>query len=255
MNRGQFAYQVGRLARSNYDILFLALAARLGTHSFQRFSEAQDISDLGDVSLGTILGVSATISALYAIYGGAARLLSQYHSWKINRNADDYPLEFAESVVIDDKDGLNFLLDKTHASGKTRWGTFLKAHDDNGRAVIDDISDIEECRKQGLITQGKRGGSNLELFKGRDMGYDGYHHYHRDISPKLLGASNYAIELHDGISPDNWINLLTFNVPEGPEIIGFNRRCVYIPMGPSKQELIPATPKRIKAYLGLRDFL
>ncbi len=248
MNREQFAYRLGRLGRSNYDVASLIAAAVLGADSVIRFSRAENISDLGDVGQGAILGATGLLLGAFAVYGGASRFVSMYHSRQISMNEDDYPLEHAGRVVIDDHDGLGFLLDKTAEKGMAGWGTFLRVRDDHGDAVVDKIFDIGQMREEGLITEGRKGNLRLETFKAKESGYNGCHQYRGSVCPEWFGAANYAVKLDDRICPDDWMNLSTFNVRNGPEIIAFNRDTVYLPAS-NKREFFPATPRRIKAYL------
>lgn len=59
----------------------------------------------------------------------------------------------------------------------------------------------------------------INVLRVDEEGYKGYHHYHPDFGPRWFGAINFSVGLNDRFKPLNWINLLTFNLPEGPEIV------------------------------------
>jgi len=122
-------------------------------------------------------------------------------------------------------------------------------YDVKGRAVVDDILDIPWGKKLGLIGEGTRTSMKLEIPRADKEGYKGSHHYHPNLGPRWFGAIDFSVGLNDRYKPEDWINLLTFNLPESPEIVGFNRQYTYIPTDKSKRELIRATPRQIMEYL------
>lgn len=80
-------------------------------------------------------------------------------------------------------------------------------------------------------------------------GYQGYQHYHPSFG-SWAEAMNFQIGAADRSMTMNCINFLTFNMPEGPEIIAFNASHTYIPTDETKNELVLATPKDVLRYLG-----
>jgi len=242
MNKKQVAYQVGRAFYNNYDVMFLAMATKFGYDSVDNFMNSQ-------IPLGIFNGVMSLYAGFRGVIGGAARGLSYHELKNIKANREQYPLEHAEKVIIDDLEGLEFLLSKTHDGESREWGTLLHAHDDNGRAVVYDILDIPIGKEQGLIGEGTRTSMNLEISRANEEGYKGFHHYHPDVGPRWFGGRNFSVGLNDRFKPEDWINLLTFNLPEGPEIVGFNRQHTYISTDASRRELVKATPRQIMEYL------
>ncbi|MBI4454130.1 hypothetical protein HY636_05800 [Candidatus Woesearchaeota archaeon] len=242
MNKKQVAYQIGRIMYNNPDVILLSLAAGWGYYSIQCFLNS-------NIGLGIWEGVFSLYAGFQGLRYGAVRRLSYSRLKKIRADRESYPLEHTDRVIIDDIKGLEFLLSKTHQGEKKEWGTFLKAHDDKGRAVIYDFLDIQRGKERGLIGEGTRTSINLNIMKANEEGYNGYHHYHPRIGPRWFNATDFSIGQYDKCKPKNWINLLTFNMPEGPEIIGFNSQYVYIPTDKSKRELVKATPREIMEYL------
>ncbi len=175
------------------------------------------------------------------------KLYSLIRNYEIKTNKSKYPLENSKGVIIDDSNGLEMLLNKTAKKEDLEWGTLLNAYDDKGRAVIYNISDSKVLKNFKI--PGKELSSKNEMYfnitKANELGYNGCHHYH----PGNDEGYNFAINNFDRLSVLNWINLLTFNMPEGPEIIGYNNGFVYIPKDKTKKELLLASPKKIMEYL------
>jgi hypothetical protein len=242
MNRKQVAYQIGRAVYNNYDVMFLAMAAKCGYDSVDHFMNSQ-------IPMGIFNGAMSLFTGFLGLTGIAARGVSYLELKKIKTDRDQYPLEHSERVIIDDSDGLELLLSKTHDGESKEWGTLLKAHDDKGRAVVDDVLDIPLGKELGLIGEGTQNFMSLEILRADGEGYKGYQHYHPDVGPRWFGARNFSVGLNDRFKPEDWINLLTFNLPEGPEIVGFNRQHTYIPTDTSRKELVRATPRQIMKYL------
>lgn len=242
MNKKQAAYQIGRVLYNYPDVMFLGMSIQFGYNSVHHFLNSQ-------IELGAIGGVMSLYTGFYGFLGGAARGLSYVQLNKINAEKELYPLEYSDRILIDDAEGLEFLLSKTGDGEKQEWGTVLKVYDDKEMAVVYDILDIPIAKGLGLIGEETRTSITLDLTKADEGGYKGYHHYHPDVGPRWFGARNYAIGLNDRYQPNNWINLLTFNLPEGPEVVGFNLQHTYIPTDNSRRELVRATPKQIMEYL------
>ncbi len=255
MNGEQIAYQIGRAIKSNYDAASLLLATGFGARAVQSFCGVNGPSDDYRIIGGSLFFALSGAVAFYGLRGGLSRLVSAIESGRIKEKPADYPLEHAERIIIEDKDGLGEILERTRKGGNSEWGTLLKAYGDGGVAVVYDILDIERGKKEGLIREEKRNRLEMDILGARDMGYSGCHHYHRDIGPSWFAARNYAIDLHDRVKPEDWINLLSFNLSDGPEIIGFNRSNVYISPGKDKKDLFRATPREINAHLCIRTSL
>lgn len=242
MNKNQADYYFGRLVRSNIDLVHLL---QLGGASIAML-RLSDFPTNYDYLTAALLA-----SKIIAIYAGSQLLdaipsrISVYKKTKeIKKNKEKYPLEHAEKIIFEDKQGLEMLLERTARKEKTEWGTFLKAHEDNGTAVIDEILDIEEGKRIGLIGKGTRflAGIDSDKAKGR---YNGSHHYHCQTE-----SATFGINLYEKNSPENWINLITFNVDGEPEIVGYNTLYTYIPKNKiKKDELVKANPKMIMEYL------
>lgn len=243
MNRYQWIYQLGRGVHHNADFIFLSFSGfflynsgNFLYNSGNIFSTTGSLIDLTSNLLNLSFG---TLSLIYGI--GYCKNKDEVVNKKSSQNL--------KNVVIEDKKGLEILIEKTGKKEKKEWGTLLKAYNDNERAVIYQILDIEKSRKLRLIT--KERGYSLELDKKNSeiMGFNGYHHYHPRILFKSLSSINFSINYNDRVVPDNWINLLSFNMPYGPEIIAFNRDSIFMPIDSSKKEFIRASPKNIMSYL------
>ena len=168
---------------------------------------------------------------------------------KIVENKDEFfPLENAERIIIDDSNGLEYLLEKTRKNEIKEWGAVLKTCPDKEKAVIYEILDFEKSKSREFIKKTTKNSLRLDMTKIIQEGYNGLHHYHPAIKG-FTGAENFAVSLADKCGSNYWINLLTFNLEENPEIIGFNHRFVYIPSTTDKKELIKATPEQILEYL------
>lgn len=250
MNKKQFAYQFGRGFYNNADTFFVGMTGGLGYTSIEQFTQGNSIA-------GTFFGVASAYAGFYAFLCGTARYLLHKEDKPLQEQKEKYPFESAESIVIDDKKGLEHLLQVTAMNGisdllgmKKEWGTVLKAHPEpSKRVVIDDLLEPQTAKELGFVGEGKK--TSLRLFPNKiiDAGYNGYQHYHPMSVGRWFGARNFSISQIDRYSPAGWINLLTFNMPEGPEIVGFNRNYTYIPTDRSKRQLVRATPKQIMKYL------
>lgn len=242
MNKKQVAFQIGRAFNNNYDVVLLAIAAKFGYDSVENFLNSQ-------IPMSIFNGFASLSLASFGLKGGGARVFSYLESKEIRANRESYPLEHSERVIIDDASGLESLLSKTHDGETKEWGTFLKAHDDRGRAVIYDVLDVRLGRELGLIGKGTKSSLYLEIERANTEGYKGYQHYHINVGPRWFGAINFSVGPVDRFKPKDWINLLTFNLPECPEIVGFNREHTYIPTDKTKRQLVRANPRQIMEYL------
>lgn len=247
MNQNQAAYQAGRVIMNNPDVISLAGTVALGYQSVTYFQQSPLI--LGMLG-GTIIGAMGIGMGYYCLKFAALRTFSYLDLKKINPKREAYPLGHSERIIIDDAEGLEFLLSKTKEREEIEWGTLLKVHDNKDRAIVDEILDISKGKELGLIGEGTESSMRLKVNRANNEGYNGCHHYHPEVISQKVGAMNFSISPIDRYKPLNWINLLTFNLPTGPEIVGFNRQYTYIPIDRSKRELVRATPKQIMEYLG-----
>ncbi len=249
MNRTQGAYLCGRGIVNYYDIFGFAVAATVGYNSLEgleRVITTQGVTEGDKIQVALEAGIALSLG-FYVLSYGRARLALYSQNVK---NKKAYPLEHAERIFIEDREGLEFLLEETAAHKTNEWGTLLNAYKERGRTIIYEIAEPHICKQEGFIGEGTRSSLPFDFIRANEAGYKGYHHYHPNrVGPPWFGAANFAISFFDKIQPKNWINLLTFNMPEGPEIVGFNRQYTYIPVDASKRKLMRATPKQIMEYL------
>ena len=173
----------------------------------------------------------------------------QYPNLTLIRDTGFYPLQHSDRIIVQDTTGLEKLLERTRQGNNHEWGTFLRVYDKELCAVVHDICDIDLAHNVGLIADETSDSARININKAEEMGYNGGRHFHPDFGPRWFGAHNFAVGLFDKFRPRSWVNLLTFNMPEGPEIIGFNMQYTYIPSDSTKRELVRATPVQIMKYL------
>ncbi len=166
------------------------------------------------------------------------------------RNRGLFPLEFAERICIEDRKGLEHLLERTAQGEKYEWGTIFKACSykdvkDKNAAVIYQIMDSRDAELQGFVSGKQKKRLQIDTLKLEAAGYNGRHHYH-----PTYNACNYSINAGDRNFLFDGLQLLTFSLPEGPEVIGFNHQFTYIPSDKTKRELLKANYKQIMEYLG-----
>ena len=173
----------------------------------------------------------------------------QYHDVMKALPKEQYSFEYAKQVRIEDVHGLEMLLEKTRQNEVLEWGTVFNVFDDHGVPVVHQIVDPEEAVQRGIVI-GRSSGSIL--FSNVAMKpYGGYQHYHPNHSKFLQFCCgfHYRVSFVDRCKFPNWINLLTFNLPEGPEMIAFNRKFTYVPTNASKTVFVRATASQIMEYL------
>lgn len=244
MNLKQLSYQYGRLKNSvphviypTYTAICLAYLKDWGPN----FIRSHSMEDFVPAAVLTFFGI---------LYGGVSvsSIVAKRRLSKFKKNENLYP-ESEKSIILDDKQGLEMLLEKTAKSKRREWATVLNVHEDKSRSVIYEIIDPESAKDMKLVGSvlKKILWMNSKLIK--EKGYGGTHHYHPNKIIKSRGAEHFAINLNDRGINIGLTNLLTFNLPEGPEIIGYDALNTYIPSDKSKQELVRATPKQIMEYL------
>lgn len=244
MNLKQLAYQYGRLKNSNPHIICPALT---GISSF--FLGESGIRLIRSGSIENF--VPPLMFTFLSVYYSSLSVLSIKAKGKLNKIKKDK--EFCSgddgSIILDDRQGLEMLLEKTAKSKRREWGTVLNVHKDKNRAVINKILTPESAKGIGLIKviSNKMLWINHKLME--EKGYRGMHHYHTNKFFRSCGAVHYAINLVDRAGSIGLTNLLTFNLPGGPEIIGYDPLYTYIPADKSKQTLVKAAPEDIMNYL------
>lgn len=252
MNKKQIAYQVGRFLSNFYDIIFFTGAgfcAYASAHFFLKVQDIRDLNSIRDIAYGIMSGIAAVHFGYWSLLGLSGRYGLYSEAEGIITNKENYPFEYVNSVIFEDYEGLELLLEKTREGEREEWGTFLKAYEDEGKAYIYEILDVKEAKRSGLFTKGVSDRVYLEIHQAAEEGYQGVHHYHPPDRPIWLGAMNFAVGINDRFKMPNWINLITFNLTEGPEIIAYNRQHTYILKDKLKRELVLATPKQIMEYL------
>lgn len=179
---------------------------------------------------------------LYGGYFGLGRLCAPYLR---SQRTSNHLLDTSE-IVFKDLNGLEGLLDRTWQGGSKEWGTVHKAHNENEKAVIHSILNPEDAIEAGAIRSANKSTVICNPARIKELGYNGLHHFHPGG-----GSMNFSVNLIDRAKPAEWINLLTFNMPYGPEIIGFNLNHTYIPAKrEDKTRLIRAKRRDIWRYLG-----
>ncbi|MBS3107462.1 hypothetical protein J4468_00965 [Candidatus Woesearchaeota archaeon] len=165
----------------------------------------------------------------------------------IQKYKEECRYEFAEYVQITDLFGLEGILQKTAEKSKIEWGTLLQEQSFKHYVQINNILDIGTGKKLGLIGEGFR--STVKLFPCRGK-YQGICHFHPEDIALFLGAANFAVSARDRlVFKKDSINLLSFNMTYGPEIIAYNRQFTYIPANKDKTLLMKAGFREVITYL------
>lgn len=170
---------------------------------------------------------------------------------EIFKDRDRYPVEFVDSIVIQDIEGLERIMQQTAEERKTEWGSLLKVHSEDGKAIVTHIQDPDEAVRMDLFIRADESNLVWDYSKADINQYGGDHHFHTTSLPnKWMNAMSYSVNSSDRCSINNWLRLITFTLPEGPEIIGLNRQFTYIPKEKdNKTVLVRADHKEIFQYL------
>lgn len=232
MNRKQIQYLAGITIGENPDLMFAGLALGTTYEMVNQFSSGHGIS-------GLMFGFLSFECSRILPRMVAARI--NYLS--LRKGILELPFENVEEVNIQ-ASSLDGLLEKTWYHEKDEWGTVLRADHTPYQAIIKEILDPIEAKNQGLVYGENHYSTRFNFREIQRRGYNGFHHYHPGIN-----AMSFSVNLIDKSKCANAINLLTFNLPEGPEIIAFNRRFVYIAADQSKRQLVKATSGQIMEYL------
>ncbi|MFH1066048.1 MAG: hypothetical protein V1734_06080 [Nanoarchaeota archaeon] len=164
---------------------------------------------------------------------------------KINARKDAFPLQHVRDISITDKKGLEGILERTRANESREWATFHKAESENGAANVYSILDSRQAEEEGFIEKRKKHKVTNNISLAHETGFSGNFHFHPTVS-----GQNYAINPIDRIFGYNqWLNFISFNMPDGPEIISYNRQFVYLPKDKTKAELAKASQEQVLEYL------
>ncbi|MDD4878163.1 MAG: hypothetical protein PHO02_03950 [Candidatus Nanoarchaeia archaeon] len=164
---------------------------------------------------------------------------------EVNAEKWVYPLQHVRDISITDKKGLEGILERTRANESKEWATCSKAKTLDDAADIYSILDSKQAENEGLIIKRKKHSVTTKILLADERGFNGHWHFHPSV-----GGHNYAINPTDIICGFNeYLNFITFNMPDGPEIIGYNRQYVYIPKDKTKTELARASQEQIFEYL------
>lgn len=250
MNAKQVSYQLGRFIYGWSDVVVLYPSAMVLTDIFVGVTAKAvlypTIEHVVNAAEAAALAVLSGVVALRTFYSRAGLFVER----NCVLDKSTHPFEFVEKVCISDDKSLEYLLNKTGEGGFREWGSLLKNDVVNDRAVVSEILCYEDAQKQGLVKGKGFGTLDFDDKKMIESGFNGYHHYHPTLISKCFGAHNFSLSHHDIFAgKNNAINLLTFNLPEGPEVIAYNRQFVYIPTDSYKRELVKATPKDVMKYL------
>lgn len=166
---------------------------------------------------------------------------------KLYLRKNDFPLEHANAIVIKDSRGVDDLLERTREAELEEWGTFLVANHSRGKAIIEKILEFEEAKRIGIVDEGYFDRLGMDATKADELGYNGSIHYHPGF--KIFGALDFHVHHGDRYNPGNWINLLTFNLRRGPEIIGYNRTHLYLREDSRNNIMVRASPIKVLQHL------
>jgi hypothetical protein len=185
------------------------------------------------------------------------RLMRSYSA--LTESKAKCPLEYVDRIRITDERSLDSMLQRTAGMEEREWGTVHKAYNSGNEAIIFEILEPAIAEEKGIIR--KRRPNSIMVRAGRDSSwasrlgyYGGIHHYHPMHGglegPLEIYACNFVVSTVDKADLINRVNLLTFNMPYGPELIGYNTRYTYLPADGSKRVLARASPRDIYDYLG-----
>lgn len=240
MNTAQKQYLSGIIQWENAEVLTAIKAGAWGT-----FAYASLINNIEPIALLFPLSLWSAFNA-----GKQALYLGRLHKEIISRKEFIRSwTQFADSeeIIINDIQGLEMLLDRTACYEINEWGTALNVEEKKPKAIITEIKKPEDMVSAGFIehTDEDSFTFNMQIFHH----YDGIHHYH----PGKICGKNFAVTFIDRNLPLDAINLLSFNMPYGPEIIGYNTRYTYIPAKrEDKTRLIRARRRDIWRYLATK---
>lgn len=258
MNKEHFAYSLSRDFYNFKHAFFLVAGGFLGLASVSFLSRIEgelDYDDISSIIRAVVTGIAGTVGCYLSAKGILNQIPFDYQIKEINERKEDYELEYAKRIIIEDRTGLEALLEKTSTGCKAQFGTLVRAYEDDGIAIVNEILNVDDAMSMGL--SGAKKGNELlseilEYLNAQGTShysYNGFVRYYPDFITSWYGARNFHVHPINRSMPPNWINFLTFNMPKGPEIIGFNKRYTYIPTDRSKNELACASNEDILSYL------
>ena len=172
---------------------------------------------------------------------------------RIKANSENWPLEFVDSIEICDSEGLERILDLTRKHSSDEWGTVIRAYEDRSRAIVTEILDPQQAMLKDYIIDTGKAHVTWDRFLLMGDGYNGHHHFHpgwETNSPK--DSSMFYIHAKDRAKCNlNWINLISFNHPLGPSVVGYNHQFTYINLSKCAARLDRVSSSDILNYLGL----
>jgi len=257
MNIKQASYQANRALNKYLPEFFLACSGVLGLSLAELWLDAEQSILKDPESMGlTVVGVAASIASIQL--RNESTKVRKYHTNSLKYTEEECPLEFVEKVEILDLDGLQYLLERTEKSRKDflpkEWGACFKININSNRqgtANIYDIVTSKDAVARGLIKESYLS-VKIDQKNFLEEGNAGSSHYHPNIfGPFLsLNALNYSINQFDYFEGgSNSVNLLTFNMPEGPGIIAYNRRGIFLPENDEKSRFVKASTEEVMGFL------
>lgn len=240
MNRNQASYLLGRVCNEYTPLVYAGVGTFAAIQAYHKLSTTSEHPQ--DPFFGCAYVAIGLVATKEVLIRGLTKLLAHHQEKTETRNV-------TERIEIADEAGLENVLQRTALDEELEFGTLLRTTRENQNVTITSILDPQAAEKQGLIAA--RGKSFVRLngkVLEKESGYSGVHHYHPTI-PFLNHSVNYAINDTDRFKPLRWTNLLTFNTPTGPELIGFDTKDTYLPTDATKRTLVRATPRDLWTYL------
>src|SRR3989344_1301848 len=154
------------------------------------------------------------------------------------------PLEYVMLITITDERGLAQILERTARAENLEWATLTTAQASGEVAQVTDIFDPYRAETEGIVTV--REPEHVVIGLRHAPPHTGFLHFHVPTT-----GANYHVHDRDRFAGRiRGMHILTFNTPQGPEMIGFNKRFTYLPEDDAKRRLVHATPAEIMGYLG-----
>jgi len=236
----KISYTMGGLFQKSLAPVGFGIAGYCGYAAIDSVVHFDGVMDAVDFGIAVGMGYYAGKKAL--VYGGAA--IGVHHFKKTASKALIPPVE----IIIEDTRGLQNLLLKTTLSGDYEWGTVLKVHRKGGQAIVNHIMLPEKAKADGLVGKASKTSLEIDPRKLIKEGYGGHQHFHPS-SGTLLSAAHYSITAVDRLGDPSLINFLTFKMPDGPEIVGYNLYSLFLPTNKEKTHFVKSGIKDVFAYL------
>ena len=204
-----------------------------------------------------VIGIgSAAIASTGALYYNQIKCRLILNSQiRATQDETQYPYQHASQVLIFDEAGLDELLEKTRAEWTLEWGTVFDAVARDGTVGIGRILSSSAAVRRGFCAPKHNKKIDVNILAAENEGFRGAHPFHPSHNvygmPNGPRAHNYYVHDGDRIgAAGNWLGLLSFNMTDGPELIGYNSRYTYLPADRTKTRLVRATDRDIMDYLG-----